>query len=108
MIGQARPTRYYIMISERLIPSHRAEANDVFNAVLDGADAVMLSGETSAGKYPVEAVKIMDDIVGRAENKMPPRRPNDYDSKHPSNMMVESIGHIVFDLVKEIRDFGHK
>jgi len=46
----------------------RAEVNDVANSVMDGADAVMLSGETSVGKYPVEVIRTMAGICKRVEN----------------------------------------
>ena len=75
---------------ENLSPS-RAEVNDVANSVMDGADAVMLSGETSVGNYPVEVVKSMTSIINKVENSNLIKIPQSFSPEISKRYITNSI-----------------
>ncbi|MBA7640365.1 Pyruvate kinase [subsurface metagenome] len=84
----------------------RAEASDVFNAVIDGTDAVMLSAETAVGNYPINAVQYMNKIAYTATQNMPKRKPDEYDSDRLIHTQV--LGHAIHSLTTEMEDLNFR
>jgi pyruvate kinase len=92
LVYKAKKARIPVIIATQMMESmmesmnpNRAEVNDVANSVMDGADAVMLSGETSVGKHPVEVVQTISKIIGKVENSslisLKHKHPTDYNSE---------------------------
>ncbi|MFQ3542520.1 pyruvate kinase [Halobacillus rhizosphaerae] len=73
----------------------RAEASDVANAIFDGTDAIMLSGETAAGDYPVEAVQTMSNIACKTETGLNYKQILSERSKHSDMTITDSISQSV-------------
>ncbi len=90
----AKPCIIATQMMESMISNYRptrAEANDVGNAVFDGADALMLSGETSVGKFPVETIAAMQKIIGQVEKENSIYYRETFPRKDSPNFIPESI-----------------
>ena len=110
LIKKANAQRKVVIVATQMLESMveqpiptRAETSDVANAILDGTDTIMLSGETAAGKYPVEAVKMMKAIAKNIENSGLMRR-NYYTQELVDNCKDDSIAicTAIIDMLKKV------
>ncbi len=109
LVLQAKKARIPVIIATQMMETMitnqvptRAEVNDVANSIMDGADAVMLSGETSVGKYPVEVIQKMRDIIESVEDSPLIIKPNNSIQSINERFISKTVCHQAADMADEI------
>ena len=109
LVNKAKKSRIPVIIATQMMEGMiksltptRAEVNDVANSVMDGADAVMLSGETSVGKYPVKVVAAMSSILKTVEDSPLIKVPHSPPSIRSKRYITKSICYHAANMANEI------
>lgn len=109
LVNKAKKSRIPVIIATQMmegmiksLTATRAEVNDVANSVMDGADAVMLSGETSVGKYPIKVVAAMSSILKTVEDSPLIKVPHSPPSVRSKRYITKSICYHAANMANEI------
>ena len=113
LVLKAKSARIPVIIATQMMESMitsltptRAEVNDVANSVMDGADAVMLSGETSVGQYPVQVIQKMSDIIKSVENSDLIHVPQNHPHVKTKRYITKSICYYAANMANQINARG--
>jgi len=109
LVRRAKRARIPVIIATQMMETMidnavptRAEVNDVANSIMDGADAVMLSGETSVGKHPIRVIQKMSEIINAVENSKMIKVPQEAPHIRTGRFITKSICHHAASMANDI------